>query len=394
MLRALTVVGSARVVAMVCQALSLLLVARQLPPVGFGQFAAVFGALQALSLIADAGATYAVGRHHTSPQVVRDILQVGRLLAWGTLAVSVPALGLVAYLTSSSIILACAPLCLWVPFERQAEVHSAYLMSGSDTTFVSWVFILRRLPVLLAVLLLGSPVLAFGLSTLAATAVSAVLLDRRTERSAPAGATASPPRDVLRGLRPYWFTIVGQGLRRLDVAVLTLAAGPAVSGIFAPASRLVAPLLLVPGTYSQMLLARMSASQRPLRLREALMTGTLSTGAFLVLAATAEYWIPLLLGPAYVPSIGPVQIIVSGLAFATVASLVASSLQATDRPQYAAVGAWTGTVTTLVLVLVLGRLHGAAGAAWATVLGYVVQLGVLTALAQAPRSGPAKVRCR
>lgn len=398
MLKALSLVGSARVLSTAAQAVTLLLMARYLAPTDFGEFAGVLGGLMALNIISDGGATYAVGRHHRSAATVVEILRAGRFLSGTTLLISVPVLATLAYTSRSPVLLACLPLCVWVPLERQLEVSSAYLLALGRDSLVGAVSLLRRVVTLGVILMLPagvSPVAAYSVTMLVAAVVATVIVSRSVGAALARDGTSSgspgrprrwmplPVPGTWAMLRPYWAAIAGQGVRQLDVAVLSAAAGAAAAGFFAPASRLVPALLLVPGTYTQLLLARMSATGERLTVRPLLVVGAVTTVAFGVLAATASRWVPLLLGQAYAPSVAVVQIVIGGLVFATLSSIFASALHATDRATDVAAAVWCGAVVTLVLVAVLGDRFGAPGAAWAVALGYALQCVAMAAVHRA-----------
>ena len=153
MFRSFGVVSGARVTATAAQALTLLIMARSLGAPAFGQFAAVLGGMMALGSLADGGATNAVGRHHTTPSTILQILRAGRLLSLATLLISVPVLAVLVHQSGSAILAACWFLCAWLPLERQAEVNSAYLLARGRQTVVCATYLLRRLPTLAAVLI-------------------------------------------------------------------------------------------------------------------------------------------------------------------------------------------------------------------------------------------------
>jgi O-antigen/teichoic acid export membrane protein len=392
--RSFGVVSGARVTATAAQALTLLIMARSLGAPAFGQFAAVLGGMMALGSLADGGATNAVGRHHTAPSTIVQILRAGRLLSLATLLISVPVLAVLVHQSGSAILAACWFLCAWLPLERQAEVNSAYLLARGRQTVVCATYLLRRLPTLAAVLVtptVVAPVLAFAVTMFAAAAASAVVLGRRVAGElavVPAGTRLVPDRATWVLLRPFWFATAGQGVRQIDVAVLGAVAGTAVAGVFAPASRLVPALLLVPGTYTQLLLGRLSAGQASLTARRLAGVALFTTTSFLTLAVLADVWVPLLLGEDYRASVDVIRVVIASLIFAALSSTVASSLHATDRAAYVAVAVWTGATTTIGLVAVLGAAYGAMGAAIAVAAGYLLQLVLMAVLHHGGRATP------
>jgi O-antigen/teichoic acid export membrane protein len=242
------------------------------------------------------------------------------------------------------------------------------------------------------------PVLTYAVTMVAAAAVSMVVLGRRvTEElavvpTARAGArlhsTLVADRATWALLRPFWFATAGQGVRQIDVAVLSVAAGTAVAGVFAPASRLVPALLLVPGTYTQLLLGRLSAGQASLTARRLVGLAVVATTSFSTLAVLADVWVPLLLGEDYLASVDVIRVVTASLVFAALSSMIASSLHATDRAAYVAAAVWTGATTTIGLVAVLGATYGAVGAAGAVAAGYVLQFVLMALLHRVRRATP------
>lgn len=391
MIKALSLVGSARIISTAAQAVTLLLMARSLSPPAFAEFAGVLGALTALGVVADGGATYALGRHHGSASLTTQILRAGRLLSAGTLVVSIPVLGTLAHITGSPVLLACLPLCLWLPWERQLEVNCAYLLARGREQIVAAGYLARRVPTLVIVLAVPpavSPVPAFALSMLATAGAAILVLGRyvRAESSAadrvvqggPRAGRVLPDPATWAVLRPFWAAVAGQGVRQFDVAVLSLAAGTAVAGAFAPVSRLVPALLLVPGTYTQMLLGRLASTKKELMVQPPLTVAVASTAAFVPLALTTQWWLPLLLGPAYSSTVDVARIVIASLVFATLSSVFASGLHAADLASRVAAGVWTSAAVTLALIALLGSTYGALGAAYAVAGGYLLQFVLMT----------------
>jgi O-antigen/teichoic acid export membrane protein len=130
---------------------------------------------------------------------------------------------------------------------------------------------------------------------------------------------------------------------------------------------------MVPGTYTQLLLARLAATKEALTLRTVAVLGAVTAAVFAPLAVTANYWIPLLLGHEYLASVDVVRIVIGSLVFAAMSSAFASALHATDGASRVAAVVWTSATTTLILIAVLGRFYGEVGAAWAVALGYAMQ---------------------
>ncbi|MDN5858758.1 MAG: hypothetical protein L0H84_09050 [Pseudonocardia sp.] len=195
--------------------------------------------------------------------------------------------------------------------------------------------------------------------------------------------TLVPDRATWTLLRPFWFATAGQAVRPIDVAVLGVVAGTAAAGTFAPASRLVPALMLVPFTYTQLLLGRISAGQAGLTARRLIGVAVVATASFVTLAVLADVWVPLLLGEDYLASVDVIRVVVASMVFATVSSAIASALHATDGAAYVAAAVWTSATITIVLVAVLGTTYGALGAAGAVATGYLVQFVLMALLHRA-----------
>lgn len=376
-------VGGSRVVATGSQAVTMLVMARGLGPTSFAVFAATLGTLMALMLIADGGASVAVGRHHESDDTIAEILGSNRLLTLGVLVISLPTLCLLAVTTESAVLAACIPLTIWAPLERQLEVVSAYAIAKGRQRLVGLTYFLRRVPTLAAVLVFsaGSAVVwAYSISLLATAIIARVMLTRFiTATGLRWSPRLFPDRGTWATLAPFWATVAGQGIRLMDVAVLTFAAGTTVSGIFAPASRLAPALLLVPWTYTQILLPRLVTTGERLSYKTIGLVGAFSAAFLAPLALTAQWWVPLLLGDAYTPSVPTVRIIVLSLVFAAMASAVSGGLNAADAAAHVARIVWFSSIVALALIATSGALYGAVGAAWAVAFGYLLQFLLLAA---------------
>ena len=164
-------------------------------------------------------------------------------------------------------------------------------------------------------------------------------------------------------LRPFWMVVAGLGVRQIDVAVLGMTAGASAAGVFAPASRLVPALLLVPGTYTQLLLGRLAAGDRRLTTSPVIGVAAVSTVAFVPLAVLADVWVPHLLGSAYTASVDVIRVVVVSLVLAALSSVFASALHAADQSARVAVAVGAGAATTVIAIAALGALFGAIGGA-------------------------------
>lgn len=382
--------AGARITAAVIQALTLVVIARALEPTAFALFALLFGVLQVGQAFFDGGCTQAIARHHREPSRVRAIFRAGRVLSLTAGIVASGALLVVAVAGGDPIVTALVPLGPWLAAERQAEVSSMLLASWGRTGAVALGVVGRRGLVFVACLAaLAHPAAvlwAFSLTSLVSSAATSTLLARSALRLTAAGRPGiGIDRATAAMLLPYWATGLGLQVRQLDITVLTATAGVGTAAAFAPASRLIPPLRIVPTTYAQMLLARLARDSRALRPHELWWPTGVALVVFGAAALVAGPLLPVVLGTGYASAVLPLQISLLALAPATAASILTSSAQARGATRYAATCAWTSATVSLVLVAVLGLTLGAVGAAAATGLGFVVQATLL--LVRRPRPG-------
>ena len=377
MLRQVAAYSGARVVAAGLQAVALLLVARALEPTDFGVFASVLGALQFIQVFADGGASVAVMRFVNDRSAVEGLLRLSNLLGFASVAISLAFLSAAPWAFDSREPYLMLPLVLWVALERQCEVRSAVLISRDNTTWPSISLILRRVLVVVSVAAAPSSVVfaySFSSALTAAGAAAALYLVSKDIHAHERFSTVAAARIAV----PYWSSQVAQSARQLDLTVLTLFGGGVAAASFAPASRLLAPLLLIPGTYSQVLLSKLAKEERTLRRNDILAPMIASALFYLVLASLTPYWLPLLLGEKYASASLPLMIVIAGLIFATWRAILTVGAQASGQQRGAALAAWAGAATTLAATAAGGVLLGAVGAALASALGFVVQTGAVS----------------
>lgn len=396
MLKLLAAFASSRIIAAVLQGATLLLVARYSLPIEFAVFSATFGVLQLVQAVSDGGCSTALMRYVRDAKVTASIFRLGLVLGVSFGVASAASLIVIALSTGSGALLALSPLAVWVASERQCEVRSAHLMANSKPAIVTSMLVGRRFLTAVCVLIFGQSVgtfftfsCALALTSSAASLVLATTSSRLLARgSQGARAPRGTLRETLDKVRPYWSYAIAQSLRQADTAVLSAVAPAAPVAAFAPASRLLPPLLLLPGTYSQLLLARLAREDKRATIRDALTATVASYILYLPILLAAPYWIPAVLGSAYLSSVTPLQVVLMGLPFASYRAVLTANEQAHGGEITAARAAWLGGVATLVLIFAIGHLEGAVGAALATGLGFVAQSALLTITAVKRRRVP------
>jgi O-antigen/teichoic acid export membrane protein len=113
---------------------------------------------------------------------------------------------------------------------------------------------------------------------------------------------------------------------------------------------------------------------------------------FAVMVAV-PWGVPLLLGKQYIPAVPVVQVVVGGLAFAALASVVAAILQGLGRTRYVAGAAIAMSVVCIAFVTIGSLQSGAIGAAWGLALSFAIQAAALTLRLASLVVGSAKHDC-
>ena len=108
--------------------------------------------------------------------------------------------------------------------------------------------------------------------------------------------------------------------------------------------------------------------------------------ALLVLALVAKPLVRVVLSPSFLPAVPLVWIIIPGIFLRASTMVMAAYFMGTDRPAVCSVSVGLGTVSNLLLLLVLLPTMGLAGAAWAMTGGYLVS-SLILALSFARASG-------
>ncbi|GAA4752124.1 hypothetical protein GCM10023199_34340 [Actinomycetospora chibensis] len=389
MLRSFTGFASSRIAATLLQAITLVVIARALAPTEFAVFSATLGALLLFQAFADLGCGTAIARFHNDSGQVLAILRLGRDVAVASAVTAFVGLFIAARLLDSLILIQLLPLAVWVAAERQVEVRTVYLVSWNRIVRGSIALVGRRALVLVAVLVAGvvevNSVEVFAISSAASSIAALIFLGARIGSFAVGDGVAHQSRaEVLRTVMPFWMNGIAQQVRQLDLVVLGAAGGLQAATSFAPASRLVPPLRILPTTYAQLVLARLSREGRPLGRRDVLPVVILAVPFYLLLAAAAYFLLPVVLGAGYGSSSMPTAIAIGSLSLAAISSVLNSGVQVIT-PTHAASIAWVVASLHLASIGLLGYLIGANGAALAGAIAFLVQIILLLLTLNSPR---------
>lgn len=381
-------VAGGRIAAAVIQALMLLLLARSVAPADFGIFSAIFGLGVVAQNVFDLGlGTFVIrerARDSESPLLVRALqMNSGASLLMGlvgTTALLVTSLGDATFLTYIPLIVAMA-------VERNADVRLGLALADGKARINVTNLVTRRtfalvLFVPLTYLAHLDPIIAFGLASVAAATASALSAHLYIRGTDIERGTRTSVRTTLAAATPFWINSVATQARNLDALLVTVLAGPVVSGLYATASRLTGPLRILPTSLSAVLLPQATRLASDSAERRRWLRGVLKvTGVMLVfygmLALVIPPLVPLVLGAEYAPSGTAVRIVLAGLVFAAAASLLSTTLQGWGDAAY--VGKVAAVTTAVCLAAVgLGALElGASGAAIGLSLSFLVQAAAL-----------------
>lgn len=193
--------------------------------------------------------------------------------------------------------------------------------------------------------------------------------------------SASPPRvvgevrgsPIRRGLPVLVFTLLTTVTLRSDMVVLSVISSPDELGVYAGASALSMAVLSVSGAFKSRAQAAAFRADAPRAVsRELLVLLGFSVPGAIAAALLSPWIVALLLGPGYESASGLIRV----LAFASVAlmflDVTHGLLAVLGARQIMVLVALVGAGTTVVSLVLLVQLHGAVGAAWASLLSYLV----------------------
>jgi O-antigen/teichoic acid export membrane protein len=374
-----------RALAALAQALTLVLLARVLRPADFSVVAALLGVLAFLIAICDLGVTTATTRSIAADEH-RLVPGLRRLnLSAAGVGAATTAICLAVYQATSSFEQAIwFPLFgIWIGLDRLAEFRLSVLIGLNQSAAVAGDLVIRKvLPVAFVVpVALLAPdyvVLALAAGYIVGSGLTAL---RGLGYVAKLNAGDRSMLKTLQGTLPFWVNSMAAQSRQLDVVVVGVFGGAAAAAVYAPVSRLIAPLRLLPTTIASAALAvwsRAHASNAEKPGRRMLMSTILPSAVlFAVVGALAEPAIKWLLGPEYVESVAPLQIVLFGLIFAATSSMLTSLLQAQQREKFVATANSLTAIVSLAFIALGSALGGAVGASLGLAFGYAVQMVVL-----------------
>lgn len=365
----------------------MVLVARAVSPAEFGLLAAVLGVATLLQTTFDMGVqTFTTKERAAYGDVgtVATALRFNSVTALLVLAIATLLLVVAAIVISPAIYL-LLPLAIWVSAERTADVRLVISLADGDLN-VNGINLVGRRALAIVIFIASQPLavqplLGYSLSVAIGGMASALFAYSYVRTRV----TASPSlsfRSLLRQSWPYWVNSVATQARNLDSTVVAVVAGPLQAGLFSVSSRLTSPLRLLPTALSMVLLpnaARGDGSKVVIGglLRLTAIAVGVSSAIYAVIFLMTPGIIAVVLGSTYADSALPVQIVLCGLPFAAVTSMLSSILQGRNHKNFVALVSTLFAVGCLAVVAVGAVVYGAVGAAIGLSGSLVLQSGAV-----------------
>lgn len=379
-------VSVGRLLGALIQAVTMLLLARDLGPHAFGIFSTVFGTVIVFQAALDLGiATLVVKERAADPTnpLVHSALRVTDRMAFVlTAAVSLPLFVLGSVL--DPFFFALLPLAVSAACERHTETWLAVPLADGDARINTQNLLVRR--TITALLYIGAvvmgldPTLAFSIAMSLTAIVSLIVIRRIVVTRLALVSSPLTAREVIRSSWPYWINSLGTQARNLDTLVVSTVAGASQAGFYAATSRATGPLRILSTSMAAVLLpASASAGRKQLgslfRLVWAMTVCCgLIYGGLIIVVPTA---VKLFLGQAYQGAVLPLQIVLAGLVFAALSSLFTSMLQGAGLQYFVAKTAIVTTAVCLTFVCIGALVAGAVGAALALSFSFLFQSAIL-----------------
>lgn len=379
-------VSIGRLLGALIQAVTMLLLARDLGPYEFGIFSAVFGTAIVFQSGLDLGIATMVVKERAADSanpIIQSALKLADRLAFAIFGVTaLPLLAMGLFL--DSFFYALLPLSVWAACERHTDTWLSVPLADGDARINTQNLLIKRTVTALlyvgAVLADIDPAVAFSAAMALTALVSLVVIRKVVYNRIDVARPLTPYSAVLRQSWPYWLNSLGTQARNLDTLLVSAVAGPSQAGLYAVTSRATGPLRILSTSMAAVLLPA-SASKSPKQIRRLLrFVGLATIGCAILyggLVLIAPAVIRIFLGDSYIGATLPLQIVLGGLVFAAISSLFTSMLQGVGLQLYVAKTAIITTSTCLVLVCAGGLYQGAIGAALALAGSFVIQAMIL-----------------
>jgi len=176
------------------------------------------------------------------------------------------------------------------------------------------------------------------------------------------------------GFKSYVQNLVGHLNYRLDVYLLAMFLDPAQVAFYAIATNIAELAWYIPNSVGTVLFPRLSATSHervhPLTAEVCRHTVFITSLATLGLTAVSWLVIPFLYGPAYLPALVPLFILLPGILTMAVYKVLTRNFSSRNRQQMSILAAGGALVLNVGLSVVLIPRYGIGGAAFSSLISY------------------------
>lgn len=371
---------SARLLANVLQAVNVMILARAVAPSEIGMTSAVIGFCMVLFTVTDFGLSTLVSKSFANNDhaMVVSALRYTTMTTWvfGLFGLAV-GLGLSAL---DVIPLSLTVLILSVAVDRCVEYRlSVPIAANSKAIPASSILLRRGIQFVAFVAMVFSPVAAllpgggvgalwaYSLAQLFGAFVGYLQSTLFLRKMVTKVSKRVPLRDVFTRAFAFFVNSVTAQISTLDTFLVSMFAGVHNAGLYAAASRVTSPLILIPGTLASTVLPP-AARATPQQARSIGVKLTVALPIALVVCAPVGFLIAgplcaLLYGEAYREAGHALAVLFLGIPFAILAAALGAILQAQGSEQYVAGVGVAFALCFITAIGIGGSMYGAVGAA-------------------------------
>lgn len=397
----LSLVGfSLRLGLMLIVMINALLLARTLGPQRFGQYFLFLRVVSVLAVLADLGLSQSAnaffGRHKGwRGSIHRVILKFVPIFWVATTAIAGLTLWALADVLLPNLSWSLIAMAFVVlPLSQYANLWNSMMLGMARIWRVNLVQLVMctlslSLTVIFVVILSGGVMVA-ALIYLSVMFLQFLVMLTMAIRLSEDAITDEPPAELAQtmlnfGLRGYPGSLFYLLWTRIPVFILNATHGAVAVGYFSIAQQMAEKIQLPVQAVQDVIYQKMSVLPRNLATlamnRYLRLTWWGMVSVVLVAAFLAPWLVVPLLGPAYASVVGPMQILLAGIAFTGVSQLLdVYFVNQLHRPGLASILAWVSVAMGLTLAVLLIPSYSEKGAAWAvactSILGSLVYVGI------------------
>jgi lipopolysaccharide cholinephosphotransferase len=372
------------------QVLILVLLARGLPPYLFAFVIAVNVVLQVVVATNGFGLLRQIEyRRSRDPHdaSLPSLFQIRLAFSWGSAVLWVLGCLLMWLVSGHAYFLALLPAALWLLVEQTTQVWNGLSVVDGRSRDLLQSYVSRRLPVVLFLagglalgLTKGEMIWTWTLGLAAGSVLSYALAVRSQEAWARA---VWPRRSLIHERVPldlgYWWGLVGQQLRDMDVAAVG-AVNADLAGLYAFPARLVSPMNLVTVSAASNAFPRVARHGITRRqLRRGALFGLLPVATIAALTASLASFLPDVIGDDYEGSVTVLRIACITAVMSGAATLLGMLVQALSTEHARVVGyLWLGFAVAQVVAAAIAATSGDAVVVALTVAGVNTAMAAAT----------------